>query len=302
MYLDDRHEILTKPDKPNTLSNQMVAMGKALMRAKKLMSIEERKLLIMALTKMRWNERDNSLTVRMSKVEIAEILEWSQTKKLKQLANNLMIHSKIEFAKQDEEFWKSSMLIIDVETQERGILDITFNPGYRDLLENLSKDRDFVTIWANDVYKFNSVYAYLLFEDLRLHSDTRHTNWRTYTTRELKELFDMPESGKGSYMHFDKRQNKEVFNRTLFEKKVLEQVIKEINQTEMLKIKWFAGCEASEKKPNALYQKEKKNGYVAGYTFKYDIYTHVEASDRYIEAEAEDMQLEGQMSIEDYIN
>lgn len=301
MYLDDNYEILSRPELTNSLKNQMVAMGKALVCAKKTMSLEERKLLVMTLTKIKWNSGQNNLDIEIAKDEIQEAMEWSNVTlkcELRPMAKRLATHSWIEFG--DSVIWEDGFLVTNARSTRNTVI-ITLNEKYRALLEELTKDKDFITIWANDVYKFNSIYAYLLYEDLRLHSDTRHTNWRTYSTKQLKELFGIPKTGKGSYMHKDVN-GKLVFDRTNFEKKVLWVALKELSTSEMIDIKYFHECEASEKKPYAIYAKIKKNGYVAGYQFKYDILSRQKPTDKYIAAEAEDEQLDGQMSIDDYIN
>lgn len=283
LFLDGCHEITARPEAItcNSLENQMVAMGKALIRAKKSMSLEERKLLTMALTKIKWAKADNDLCVELSKIEIAEIMKWQldgsdRSTKVRKLANSLAEHSMIRIDGKDKDEWDDGFLITRINSRKRGSIFLYFGEQFRPLLENLTKDKDFVTIWANDIYGFNSIYAYLLFEDLRLHCDTRKTNWRTYTTKELKELFGIPEKGKGSYM---RAKEKGGFNRPQFEKKVLDVAVTEINQGEMIQIQPFIGMEAKKDKPNTynkLYAKIKKNGYVAGYQFKYVVKTKTE--------------------------
>ena len=41
---------------------------------------------------------------------------------------------------------------------------------------------------------------------------------------EFKELFDIPKDGQGSYMHFDPKQEKYIFDRSNFEKYVLNPI------------------------------------------------------------------------------
>lgn len=275
LYIGENHEITSRPKEVNSLQNQMVAMGKALMRAKKNMSLDERKLLIIALTKIKWTTTDNVFEVIISKLEIKEVLGWkcesSQlSRNVRKLADSLAKHSFIEMEGADKEKWDNGFLI-PRHKGSRGNIHIFFAEQFRPLLENLTKDKDFVTIWANDIYNFKSLYAYLLFEDLRLHSDTTRTNWRTYSTKELKNLFGIPKDGKGSYMHKNK-DGKEVFDRSNFEKYVLDVAIEEINNGQMVRILPFEGMIATPKNKNKIYAKIKKNGFIVGYQFKYDIY------------------------------
>lgn len=296
LYLPADFKVNFKPEPiKNSLEDQMVAMGKALMRAKKTMKIEERKLLIMGLTKIKWNKEGNPLEVELSKIEIAEMMGWKydaseRSRYVRKLATNLMKHSLIQIDGEDEEEWDDGMLVVRTRST-RGTLILHFAEQFRPLLENLTKEKDFVTIWANDIYHFNSIHSYLLFEELRLHCDTRQTNFREYSTRQLKELFGIPKDGEGSYMFFDKKTGKDKFNRTAFEKQVLDKAIEEINAGQMIQIYPIPG--SNEAKKGKCYAKLKRNGYVSAYQFKYVVRTCTVKPD-YPEI------LPGQMSIEDY--
>lgn len=306
LYLAENYEVVTRPIECNSLENQMVAMGKALMRAKKQMTLEERKLLIMALTKIKWSKKENPMEVVLSKIEVAEVLNWKydaseRSRYIRNLAANLMRHSMIQIDGTDKDEWDDGYLVPRFRST-KGDVHIFFAEQFRPLLENLTKDKDFVTIWANDIYGFNSIYAYLLFEEFRLHCDTSKTNWRTYSTKELKDLFGIPKDGKGSYMHYDKKKGKEVFDRSNFEKKVLDVAIEEINRGQMLQIRPFIGMEATAEKPNKLYAKIKKNGFVTGYQFKYEVRTKIEPTEEQklnmAQSAAYEDQLPGQMRLQ----
>lgn len=296
LFFDENHQVIPKPKTENSLQNQMVAMGKALVRARKNMSIEERKLLIMAMTKINWSKTENELVVCLSKLEISEVLNWKidssdRSTKVRNLATNLRRHSEICIDGKDKDEWDDGFLVPRIHST-KGDIYIHFAEQFRPLLENLTKDKDFVTIWANDVYGFDSLYAYLLFEDMRMHCDTRQTNWRTYSTKELKDLFGISKDGKGSYMHYDAKKGKEVFDRSNFEKKVLDVAIEEINRGQMIKILPFVGMEATPEKPYKLYEKIKKNGYVTGYLFKYNVFTRQVKADERAECRIREMTAE----------
>ena len=279
LYADENYMVVPKPIQENSLQNQMVAMGRALVKAKKEMSIEERKLLVMAMTKINWTKSENNLVVGLSKLEIAEVMNWTvdssdRSAKVRLLANRLAHHSWIEIDGKDKDSWQDGFLISGMHST-RGDLYIHFSEQYRPLLEDLTRDKDFVTIWANDIYGFKSVYSYLLFENLRMNCDTRQTNWRDLSTRQLKELFGIPKDGKGSYMHYDAKKGKSVFDRTNFEQKVLDVAVGEIHdKSQMVKILPFVGEEATPNKPNKMYEKIKRNGYVVAYRFKYIVNTN----------------------------
>lgn len=295
LYFSENFEVITKPVAlPNSLENQMVAMGKALARAKKNMTVLEYKCLIMTLTKMNWSKEDNSNTVELSKLEVAEVLglnydSTDRSRRLRQVFKNLIHHSWIEIDGEDKEEWDDGFLLTRMRTTKGSII-VYFGEQFMPLLQNLMKDKDFITIWANDIYKFDSNSAYLLFEELRLHCDTSKTNWRTYSTKQLKELFGIPEEGKGSYMHYDAKKEKSVFDRANFEKYVLDVAIREINKGQMIKI--LPILDSAEWKKGKYYEKLKKYGYVEGYRFKYVVKTRTEPPKNYCEE-----QLEGQMRL-----
>lgn len=289
LYFSENFEVITtnNTELMNSLENQMVAMGKALVRAKKNLSETEYKLLIMSLTKINWSKTEHVNEVELDKKEIAEVLGIAQDKnlsiKLRKMFFNLSAHSQICFDKSDGE-WEDGVLIIN-RRSTKGSIIVRFNDYYMPLLSNLLKDKDFVTIWANDIYKFESTYAYMLFEELRLHCDTSRTNWRTYTTKQLKELFGIPQTGKGSYMHYDAQKGKDVFDRSNFEKKVLDTAINEINKGQMVNILPIIG--SAEIKKGKCYEKIKKNGFVEGYRFKYVVKTNTKPPCGYDEDEIE---------------
>lgn len=278
LYSNAKYSVVPKPKAENSLQNQMVAMGRALVKAKKNMTLEQRKLLIMALTKIKWTQAENDLVVGISKIDIAEAMGWNvnasdRSTKIRSLAKEMARNSWIELDGEDKESWDDGCLVPRYHST-RGDLYIHFAEQYRPLLEDLTRNKDFVTIWANDVYGFKSVYSYLLFEDLRMNCDTRETNWRTYTTKQLKELFGIPKEGRGSYMHYDAKRGRQVFDRTHFEEKVLDVAIDEVHRSQMVKILPFVGEEATPQRPRKIYQKIKKNGYVAGYQIKYKVNTN----------------------------
>ena len=288
LQYDENFEVVLKPkDLPNSLENQTVAISKALARAKKLMSGIEYKALIMALTKIKWTQEGNDNFVELDKREVCEILglntnNTDQSTELRKIFKALAIHSWVKMDGVDKGEWDDGFLITRTRST-KGSIKVYFGEQFMPLLQNLLQDKDFITIWANDIYKFDSNSAYLLFEELRLHSDTSRTNWRTYSTEQLKKIFNVPETGKGAYMHYDKKQGKDVFDRTNFEKKVLDVAIRDINKGDMIRV--LPIPESAEWRKGKFYEKVKKYGYIVGYRFKYVVKTKIAPPE--IEAEEE---------------
>lgn len=281
----------------NDLKGKMIAYGKALARASKQMSLEEFKVFVMALTKINWKKDENNLEIYIQKNDVKDALGWNYDSsdlsyKLRLLIKNLLKHSMVSFDGETDEEWEEGFLVTNVKST-RGEICIKLNEYYRPLFEGLLQDKDYITIWANDVYGFKSVYSYLFFEELRLHCDTRTTNYREYSTKELKKMFGMPKDGKGSYMHFDKTKGKNVFDRTNFEKYVLDVICAEINNGSMIELfPQFEYDKDGKIKSHKYYKKIKKNGYVAAYRFQYNVKTRQTPTEEEIVE-----QLEGQYEI-----
>lgn len=142
--------------------------------------------------------------------------------------------------------------------------------GARKLIEDLKCD--YITLFLRDILRFDSdidgLRGYKLYEYLRLHSDTRRINSRIISTREFKELFDIPKDGKGSYMQYDAKKGKDVFNRTNFEKKVIEPAVEMVARCEHVVLHNYG---TDQKGKEILYKKIKKNGLVQGYEVSYSI-------------------------------
>lgn len=128
--------------------------------------------------------------------------------------------------------------------------------GAADLVQGL--ECEYITLFLRDILRFDSnidgLRAYTLYEHLRMNSDNRRTNTRIISTKEFKELFNIPKDGKGSYM----RENGG-FDRANFEKRVIEPVLKMLGACEHVVL------HERGRKPNGeriYYTKIKKHGLV----------------------------------------
>ena len=269
LYNSRDFEVIERPeDKSNSLQNQIVAMSKALARSQINWTLEQRKLFAMCLSKIAWRQNNNSNVIELDKREIIEVLGLKlstryQSEYLRNAFRKLAANSEVHWTNPDDRNeWEDDFLIYK-RRSTKGKIEVTFNPTFMPHLENLAQS--YVTFLTDDIYGFKSTFSYILFHELRLNCDTRKTNWRTYTTKQLKDLFGL---GKEDYMRKDGK-----FDRYSFEKKVIDTAIEEINRTEMIKILPFTESEASPKNPNKCYEKIKKSGLVAGYRFKYWVKT-----------------------------
>lgn len=254
----------------NSLVDKTIGVSKALARSQVKWTPEERKLFAMVLSKIRWAEDGNSNTVALDKNEIIEALALKvdgtdRSRYLRLAFQRLAKDSEVHWTDpEDAEVWNDDFLILG-RRSTRGEIRVTINPVFMPHLENLVRNMPFLTVWTSDIFKFKSKHAFALFERLRLDYDSRYiTNIRRYTTKELKSIFGLT---KEDYTRKDGS-----FDRTNFEKKVLNVAIAEINQhSKMMSIL------PNGKARNGLsfYDKGKKNGFVAFYEFRYFCKTRV---------------------------
>lgn len=245
----------------------LFAEADALIRASKQMKTLERKLCWIVFSQLKFTENDNSNIVIFKKDELAkklglEINSSDRSVKIRAILNNLRRHSEIKFNGEDSENWDDFFLFIGSSGRgtERGTVSIEINPNAMPLLQGLTKN--FKTFYLEDLLSFTSDEtgnrAADLYQYLRLNCDTRKLCSHILSTRQLKELWKMPKSGKGSYMRKDGH-----FNRTNFEKKVLDPVCEQLKDCNMIIL---------EKQENGkYYTKHKKKGYVSGYEFTFRI-------------------------------
>lgn len=256
----------------NSVVDEMTAVSRSLAKTQINWSPEEKKLFIMCLTQINWAKGGNSNVIELDKREIIEALGIQidahlQSHYLREAFRKLARDSEVHWTDpNDQEIWSDDFLILG-RRSTRGKMYVTINPVFMPHLENLIKNTPYLTIWSTDVYGFKSRFSFALFEELRLHYDARYTtNYRTYSTKQLKDLFGL---GKDDYM---RPKEKGGFNRNLFEKRVLDVAVSEINRTQMMHI--LPNGTNSKGKP-LFYKKTKKNGFVTGYEFKYFLKTRI---------------------------
>lgn len=239
---------------------EMVGVSKVFARAKKKMSLAEFKTFVYCLCHIRWKDTMPA-AVCLDKRTLSKIIDVSDdpahlSRNLRLSIGNLIEHSVIEFAAKDRVKWKKGALVTDIALDESGVVKVWFNQNYKGLFSGL--DKDFILMWSRDVFQMQAEKSVALYEDLRLNCDTRVTNSRVFTLEYFKNLFDMPDSGRGSYVMKDGR-----FNYAGFERKVLDPVCADLRKCEMVQL-----VDAGDDKP---YRKLKRGRQVIGYEFVWEI-------------------------------
>lgn len=251
-------------------SDRLFAISKAFARSKDGMNMAEKKLCCIYLSKLEWKDLSNSREIWMDKSEIMELLgsemdSTDQSTYLRKLSQNMVHHSEMHFQGADRYDWEDVPIFTNRKST-KGKLMIRLNEGAMPHLEKLSCD--YITLFLSDVLKFpNSIEgqrAYKLYEYLRVNSDTRRKECFTeLTTQKIKELFDIPFQGKGSYVRADGK-----FNRTEFEKRVIEPVLRILSECAHV-VLYDYGKDNDGRR--VLYRKIKKGGMVQSYEVTYTI-------------------------------
>lgn len=244
-------------------TNPLIAVSKVFAKAVKQMNLTEWKTFVFALTQIKWMEQ-NKHFVRLDKKRLAELVgieadEAHLSGDLKRAIGKLPTHSFLEM--QHEDGWVSGCFINQVACY-KNIVRISFTESYMPLFEELNKEKNYITLWAEDLFQMRSERSILFYEDLRLHSDTRkNSNSRIYSTKELKQMFNIPKDGKGAYMKKDGH-----FNRTEFEKKVIYPLCEDLEKCQMIRLVL--------QEDGRPFRKVKQHGYVMGYEFTWSLSLH----------------------------
>lgn len=253
-----------------TIENKgLVAISNTLARAKDGMTMQERKLMCIFLSKIEWKNLSKNLQICVDKHEIMELLgskmdTTDQSTYLRKLAQNMVHHSELHFDSTDKDEWEDMPLFTRRKSTKNKLM-IEIYQGAVDLIMGLNCE--YITLFLSDILNFDSNIdgnrAYKLYEYLRLHSDTRRMNSRIISTKGFKQLFDIPKDGKNSYMRKDG-----TFDRSNFEKKVVEPVLAMVGKCNHVVLHNYG----KDKNGKVIYfRKVKEHNIVKGYELTYSI-------------------------------
>lgn len=244
------------------LPEQMIAVSKLFARARKQMSLSEYKAFVFALCHIKWTEKSPNIIYQDKKTLAAIVGINSDSDHLSQdlirSIGKLPEHSIIKFQDTDKDFYDSGAVINRI-TMLKNRVRIKFDDEYIKLFSELTKD--YITMWSSDIFHMKSERTIAFYEDLRLNSDTRTTNHKGFGVKALKEMFDIPKNGKGSYM----RSNGHL-DRKAFEKYVVEALCEDMKHCKMIQLVI--------QEDGKLYRKVKRGSRVLGYEFEWNITEH----------------------------
>lgn len=241
-----------------SVPEELIGVSKIFARAKKEMSLAEYKTFIYSLTKFRFKE-ENKPFVYIDKKKLGEVLGiHSDPDHLSQdIFDNikeLPKHSFIEIAARDMGFYDSGCIITRV-TSLKNQFRVKYDDEYLKLFSNL-KDGEYITMWSSDILNMTSPRSIDFYEYLREHTDTRvEVNRGVMSIKFLKDMFNIPKEGKGSYM----REKGGGFDRSNFEKRVIDPLFKDLAKCKMI--------EPLKQANGKYYEKIKSGNRVTGYVF-----------------------------------
>lgn len=204
-------------------------------------------------------------TVHLDKKKLAKIIGINDNSdhlstNLARTLSDLPKHSAINIVDTDKGTYDSGTIINRILINSNPLVFIQFNPVYLKFFTGLTKD--YITMWSSDIFSMNTKRAILFYEVLRnaTKSDS-NVNTKVVGVRALKELFDIPKDGAGSYMRKDGH-----FDRPSFERYVIEPLCKELANCKMINL--------VVQEDGKLYKKKKSGRLVDGYEFNWTYTKH----------------------------
>lgn len=215
------------------VKQDLFAVSRIFAAARKRMNLAEWKTLVLALASIRWTEKCPGV-LYLDKKEVASAVGVNSDSNhlsvdLRRSIGEMARHSYIEFSVKDGGTWINGCFVSTI-AMFKNVVRIRMNPDYLDLFGNL--DKDYITMWSGDIYKMRSERSVEFYELLRENSDTRlPSNSGTMSIRKFKEMFKMPKDGPGSYTRKSGH-----FNRTEFEKRVIDPICEDLSKTDMIRL------------------------------------------------------------------
>lgn len=237
---------------PNSLDNALVVVSNLIARATTKWTLEETKMFLCMVSKVKTRDKDNWVTV--SKKDLSEKLgiDASNKPKMREMFRRMVSKSFIDFDGKTEEEWMSGVLLISIKSTKKDI-SVQFNPTYIPLLDQLSNH--FTEFYLDSILDFKhmasyKLYVYLVSWAKYIIGETEHT---IIPKNKIHKVFGLKETDY--WRNYGKENAK--FHFADFEKKVLNPAIQEINELKACDMH-ILGCD-----------KKKDGKYVLGYEIEY---------------------------------
>lgn len=252
-------------------SSSLFAVARIFARARKEMTLREMQALAWALTFIKFKDAPVTDTVIVDLYFLAKKIGVNSDREhlrsdVFRVLRDMRKHSSLVFADVDRKYYDSGAFIRRV-TISGDKVRFLFEPQYLGLFTGLTKN--FITLWAEDISRMRTRRSVQLYEYLRQRTDGKKTEYDAVLgVRELKEIFGIPKDGPNSYM-----RKKGGFDRSNFEKNVIDPICEDLEKCEMIKL-LVIGEIADEKAKDGknrkkYYEKVKVGNRVAGYRFQW---------------------------------
>lgn len=236
---------------------RIFAVSRIFARARKGMSLTEQKTFVYALSQLDFKNAPKTNYVKIDKKTLANIVGVNSdpdhmSVDLFDNIKDMVAHSYIEIRERDLDFYACGFLITGI-TSFKNVVRIRFNEDYLPLFTNLTTD--YITMWSSDIFQMTTRRSVQFYEYLRQITDTREEiNSVLLGIKALKEMFDIPKDGQGSYMREGNH-----FNRYEFERKVIDPLCNDLKKCKMINLVM--------QPDGRLYEKVKRGNRVFGYRF-----------------------------------
>lgn len=238
-------------------TDRLFAVSRIFARARKGMNLAEQKTFVYALSQLRFSETPKTNVVYMDKKTLGKIVGVNSdpdhlSVDLHRTIGDLPKHSFIKIADRDLDFYDSGFIITRL-TMLKNRVRVKFEEEYLRLFTGLSSN--YITMWSTDIFRMNSKRSVQFYEYLRQITDPKKSeNSVLLGIRAIKEMFEIPESGRGSYM-----RGKDGFDRANFEKYVIDPICEDLQHCRMISL--------IVQPDGKLYEKVKRGNRIAGYRF-----------------------------------
>ena len=243
---------------------RLFAVSRIFAKARKEMSLAEQKCFVYALSQLKFTEPTKIDIIYLDKKTLARVIGINSdtdhlSVNLQRAIGELPKHSYIEISKEDKDLFDSGTIITRL-TMLKNLVRIKFEREYLALFTGLSAD--YITMWSSDIFQMQSKRSVQFYERLRQETDTRQSvNSYGFGIKALKEMFNIPMDGDGSYMRKDGH-----FDRPAFEKYVIQSLCDDLKHCKMINL-----VIQPDGKP---YEKVKRGNRVLGYKFYWTFTAH----------------------------
>lgn len=208
----------------NYFTNALVVINNLVARATTKWTLEETKLFLCAVSKVKTRDKDNWVVLPKKDIIKAIGIEPTEISKLRNKFANVVKKSYIQLNGPTSEEWHDGVLLTDVKSTKREVA-VRFNDTYLPLLDELSGH--FTEFYLDQVTGLKRKASYNLYVYLTSwHNKKYSVNTYSIAKKDLDKVFNLK---PGQYWRNYDDPDKRKFDWASFEKKCLIPAIQDIN-------------------------------------------------------------------------